>query len=59
MDTVTYEELKKRRNELSALLKKHVDMKSHSTYKKVEEELTRVKGQIKQLFREDYHGKRR
>jgi hypothetical protein len=55
----TYEELKARRNELTDMLREHSDLKGHRTYKKMEEELHQVKGKIKQIFREDYHGKQR
>lgn len=56
---MTYDQLKQRRNDISSMLTKHSDLRGHRTYKKMEEELSRVKSQIKKLFREDYHGKRR
>lgn len=54
-----YDELKQRRNDLTVMLQEHSDLKGHRTYKKMEEELKKVKTQISNLFREDYHAKRR
>lgn len=54
---MTYDELKAKRNSLQKMLDEHSDMKSHRTYKAVQQQLSEIRQQIKTVFRDQYNAK--